>query len=241
MRPMGHPPESRQRLKHTRAALERLVLTAATWTAACVTGPSAERGTAPPLLPPGVRAHEAEVRYDVRGLTDRAIAASLAREARRVTGSRFRGRHDWRIRWEYRYAADDVAGCAITTSAVHLESTTVLPRWVDRVHADSDLITKWDRYIAALREHEEGHRDRAYRAAAEIQRALRRLRTSSCTLMAAEANRVAQDLLRRHRRQQADYDRETNHGATQGAGWRVGEGRRPRGRGRSSPSWPKFT
>jgi predicted secreted Zn-dependent protease len=172
----------------------------------------------PPPLPIGVRAEVIEQPYDVHGLTRAEIMRSLNEEARTFVGRGFRGYHQWNIRWQFRYAPS-LRGCDITSSAVNLESVTTLPRWVDRNRADSALVAEWDRYIGALRSHENGHRDIGYRAAAEIQRTLRRFSAGSCASISPQANHVARDILERHKRENSEYDEETRHGATEGASW----------------------
>ena len=196
--------------RRTTSALLALVL------AGCVTVPGA---SIPPPLPIGVRAEVEERPYEVRGLTHQEIARSLRDEARRNVRDGFRGYHEWNISWRFRYAPRG-QGCAITSSSVNLRAVTTLPRWVDRERADSALIAEWDRYIGALRAHENGHRDIAYRAAAEIQRTLRRFQAATCTSISPTANRVARDILDRRRRENHEYDEKTRHGGTQGATWR---------------------
>lgn len=182
----------------------------------CVTTPGA---SAPPPLPPGVQVQAMEWPYDVRGLTHSEITRSLNEGARRAIDGGWRGYHRWRVRWEFRYQSG-AGSCEIIASTVYLESTVTLPRWRDRERADSALIAEWDRYIGALRTHENGHRDIAYRAAGEIQRALRRVRGPACGMVSAEANRIAGAILQRHQRLNREYDEETRHGEAQGASWR---------------------
>lgn len=174
--------------------------------------------SAPPPLPIGATARVEERSYDVRGLTRQEIMRSLSEEARRNVRGGFRGYHQWQISWQFRYAASG-AGCEITSSIVQLQSETTLPRWIDRERADSALIVEWDRYIGALRTHENGHRDIAHRAVAQIQRAIRRTRAGTCTSISGVANRTARDILERHQRENREYDEKTRHGAAQGASW----------------------
>lgn len=176
--------------------------------------------SAPPPLPIGVRADVAELPYDVHGLTRLEITQSLNEGARTFVGRGYRGYHQWNIRWQFSYAPSS-RGCSITSSSVNLESFTTLPRWVDRDRADSALVAEWDRYIGALRIHENGHRDIGHRAAAEIQRTLRRFSAGTCASISPHANRVARDILERHKRENSEYDEETRHGATQGASWQT--------------------
>jgi predicted secreted Zn-dependent protease len=66
--------------------------------------------------------------------------------------------------------------------------------------------------------HEHGHRDIAEAAANDLARTLEALPGHpSCDALAAAARNAASTLLARHAQTQIAYDRETGHGATQGA------------------------
>jgi predicted secreted Zn-dependent protease len=191
-----------------------LLLTSATL-GGCAAPPGA---SPPPALPAGVRAFVQEQPYEVTGLTHADIARSLRTGGRAAIGEPVRGWHQWSLRWSFRFVSSP-RGCEITESTVNLESTIILPEWVDRERADSALVADWDGYIGGLRTHENGHRDIAHRAAAEVQRTLRRFIAPSCTTIERDANRAAREITDRHRRLNAEYDEKTRGGGTQGASW----------------------
>jgi predicted secreted Zn-dependent protease len=91
-----------------------------------------------------------------------------------------------------------------------------MPRWTNPDGADATLARDWDDMIAALRVHENGHRDIAHRAAREVQRTLRRMTDGSCAFISSRADTAARDVLERHRALNRRYDEETRSGAEQG-------------------------
>lgn len=174
--------------------------------------------SAPPPLPYGVVARPEERWYTVTGTTPGAMLRSIHENGPIGDGRRVWGRHDWRLRWTYRYTPAGGA-CRIRDVRVELRSTTTMPRWVDRERADSALIRDWDVAMAALRRHENGHRDISYRAAREVKRAVERVSAPSCGLIGARANARGQDVLRRYEELNRKYDEETEHGGKQGLVW----------------------
>ena len=192
------------------------MLVAAWLSAGCGVGATGRRVLPP--LPPGVRVHATEDAYEVEGGSVAEIRRSLRTGAPTVRGRSFRGVHRWNVRWRYRYR-EEGTGCSLTRITIDLDSSIRLPRWNGRAKADSALVKTWDRYLAALRGHEFGHRALAYRAAREIHRELSRLRGASCPLLGARANELGRSIVKRYNDLSAQYDEETRHGATEGATW----------------------
>lgn len=188
--------------------------------------------SAPPPVPYGVVARPEQRSYPVNGLTEREILRSLRENGPVARGRPAWGLHEWSVRWTYRFAP---AGgvCRMQDVRVELRSVTTMPRWVDRERADSVLIRDWDAMLAALRTHENGHRDISYRAAREVQRALERVSAPSCGLIPARANARGQEVLRRYHDRNRRYDEETQRGRTQGVAWppQRGEASRREGAG----------
>lgn len=197
--------------------IPRLVLFAAA-AAMLACGTRRPGDSPPPPLPPGVVARPEERWYPVTGLTPGDVLRSIRENGPVADGRRVWGRHDWNLRWTYRYAPAGGA-CRIREVRVELRSATTMPRWVDRERADSALIRDWDLAMAALRTHENGHRDIAYRAAREVHRAVERVSAPTCGSIAARANARGQEVLRRFKEMNRRYDEETEHGGRQGLVW----------------------
>ena len=122
----------------------------------------------------------------------------------------------WTVRWDYRHRA--VAGvCYLTSFTTTLTVDTILPKW-DGEGAVPALQERWDDFLLALEEHEGGHADIGRRAAREIQERGSALSSArSCPALVDAIKSTSKVLLARHRKEDAEYDRRTDHGRSQGA------------------------
>jgi predicted secreted Zn-dependent protease len=136
--------------------------------------------------------------------------ASPIREGGRI----FHGYTRWHIDWRFWWNAGP-AGCSITTVKTSLKVGLTLPALT---HANAALTGRFDAYIRALRQHEQGHVAIAQAAARDIDIAIRGLPVmTSCDQLAQAANRAGHARLAAARAEEQRYDRETGHGRTQGA------------------------
>lgn len=157
--------------------------------------------------------------YDVDARTGHslkdAFAASSPITATGASGRRFHGYTDWHIKWNWRHRSEADGRCRITSVNVALTGSILLPRLSG---GTSVRQAAFDRYLTALREHEDGHRRIAQEAARDIERALLMLpEYSDCRQLEAEANARARARLDAHLEREKAYDRDTGHGRTQGA------------------------
>jgi len=84
--------------------------------------------------------------------------------------------------------------------------------------APQPLVQRWTNYIHALNKHEEGHKQFAYAAAAEVRKRVKNLMPEpTCEALRASVNRTADNVVKEFRRKETEYDRGTDYGATQGA------------------------
>jgi predicted secreted Zn-dependent protease len=135
------------------------------------------------------------------------------------TGGRYDGYTAWQIQWRYDYRASGNA-CAIAAATVSVRTSIKLPEWRNESTAPAELRAHWRRYLQALTEHENGHRDNGLAAAREIDRGLVALPAqANCNAMGAAANAFGQGILRKYNQRDLDYDSATRHGRTQGANW----------------------
>lgn len=157
--------------------------------------------------------------YDVtpqqgRSLSD-AVSASSPITATGPSGRRFHGYTEWFIKWRWRHRFEADGRCRITSVNVALTGSILLPRLQGGTSAQN---AAFDRYLTALREHEDGHRRIAEEAARDIERTLLSLpEYSDCTQLNAAANARARARLDAHLERERAYDRDTRHGRTQGA------------------------
>ncbi|MDX1547234.1 MAG: DUF922 domain-containing Zn-dependent protease [Rhodothermales bacterium] len=167
---------------------------------------------------PGLSTITLDEYYDVTGSTAAALHQEMLRRGPRIDGQSFYGEMYWTLRWRFRFASRS-GQCEMEQVEVPLTITIMLPRWHRPADVDAALAEQWDAFLASLRLHEEGHRSLAMEAGREIIRALRSMRTLSCSSMEAEANRKAGAILDRYREHNRQYDRDTGHGRRQGAVW----------------------
>ncbi len=125
------------------------------------------------------------------------------------------GHTDAKVSWSFDMRESRGAVCAITKVRVHLDALITLPELVSGNEAQQREFTP---YIAALSRHEQGHYQLNQASAREIARSLSKMpKMSSCKTLQAEANRVGNLLMDTDEEVNADYDRRTQHGASQGA------------------------
>ncbi len=92
-----------------------------------------------------------------------------------------------------------------------------MPRWIDEAKAPADLRSRWTRYAAALKTHEEGHIQHGRELAQLLRERLLGFGNMACTqahdIAQNEYNRLYSNVKDRDK----EYDRRTQHGSSQGA------------------------
>lgn len=174
-------------------------------------------------LPPGLLVTTEYTHYDVAGSTQQGLRSQLLRHGPRDRDGTWSGATVWDIRWSYPYAWRDPpqAGCRAGQVSVTVGIRFVLPRWQQRDGASPELVAEWERYMAALEAHEDGHMHLVVQAGLEMERALSALQSaSSCQAFEQAADATAREVMWRHDQEQIHYDRLTQHGASQGAVFR---------------------
>ncbi len=94
--------------------------------------------------------------YDISGKQATKLRQEMNRKRPFFKGRRYDEVTDWYVRWHYQYKKT-ATGCLIAAAVTSVDIVYQLPRWINPGSADSDLTSKWDNYIAALKLHEEGH------------------------------------------------------------------------------------
>ncbi len=156
--------------------------------------------------------------YDIHGDS----AAELRQQMSRLgppdrDGRRYDAYTKWYVAWHFTYR--EVGGsCRIERVTTSVDVTYTLPRWRAPRTATPELRAHWDRYLAALQAHEHGHRDFGVHSAREVEQQLQSLPAhGSCRELEAAANAAGHRVLDKFRARELAYDRDTRHGATQGA------------------------
>lgn len=155
--------------------------------------------------------------YPISGTT----AAALRQQMNQFgplgqNGKRFDAYTKWHVAWQYRY--DMVDGkCRLTSLTVNTTITYTMPAWQNSQQASRSLQQHWRRYYQALQLHEEGHANHGRAATQAIWQQLRQLARPTCNAMSQIVNQTAQGIINNYAQKDIDYDRQTDHGRTQGA------------------------
>jgi len=156
--------------------------------------------------------------FTITGTTVQALRADLdAKGTVGEDGRRSDGYTRWAIDWNFDTVASP-GSCTTSRVVVDLVIHMTLPRWYPPTGTNPDLVAQWNRYSAALRLHEDGHRYRAEAAAGDIRRLLALARgPADCGALRQQLNSRGIERLDALRRSQSGYDRDTRRGETQGA------------------------
>jgi predicted secreted Zn-dependent protease len=156
-----------------------------------------------------------------------SIAGSTADELRKqmqalgpddpVTGEKGFGYTRAEFHWSDRYESD--AGvCRLTEVTVEMTIVETLPEWNPASQASGRLAKKWSTFLAHLVEHENGHRQIAIEEAMAVHDAIQDVQPQSdCHELQRQVSHAIERIERKADRENAGYDRSTNHGETQGA------------------------
>jgi predicted secreted Zn-dependent protease len=185
--------------------------------AACARRPP-EPGLEALAVPDGVTTVDRVETYPVLGGDRASIGAALRAGTADPNGRRFAGYHSWHLTWSYETRAE-FGHCTIAQTTVTLTSTVTLPAWTPPPGVDSSLVSQWEQYRRALATHERGHRAITYAGAGRVIRAIRGVTDQSCAFIGDAVRAVAEPLVAAIRTEEARYDLETRHGATQGVVW----------------------
>jgi predicted secreted Zn-dependent protease len=165
-------------------------------------------------VPPDVRVEY----YEIRGATVAELRAQMAALNPRNDGGVPHDAHaEWHVDWRYPFQRSP-QGCATGPSTVTVRTTYTLPRWHDEALGPLDVQRRWTCFFSAILVHEDGHRLHGQEAAAQVRALLPTLPPQpTCPEMDALANAEARKVLQHFREVDEEYDRNTRHGATQGA------------------------
>jgi len=179
-----------------------------------------------PLFAPRTpsRNHDPRVRvtvlhddYEIAGGSAAALRQQMNQDGPAEQGRHYDAHTDWNVKWAYPFDRSN-GRCATGPVTVTLTITYRLPVWDGESGAPPDLLEKWHTYMQALRTHEDGHAEHGRDAADEVIAALSGLPPAdACPAMDSAANSTARAITDRYAAEDVTYDRDTNHGATQGA------------------------
>ena len=158
------------------------------------------------------------VYYMVEGETAEDIWTDvLAKTPVHQNGKRYAAHTKWKVNWRF-WWQENGNSCEITRVTTGLEVTYTLPRLKQTSSMPDTVVAHWDKYYAALFDHELGHKDLGSRAATEIEnKILNMAPRDSCERLESDANEIGKSMISKYSRIEKDYDHTTNHGLNAGA------------------------
>jgi predicted secreted Zn-dependent protease len=120
----------------------------------------------------------------------------------------------YRVHWGYRQTS---AGCAAGDVSAAVGIAYLYPLWVDEASGDADARDAWKKFIAAAKVHEPRHAENGIAAAEQAEAAVKAIAPQpTCDLFDKAAGTDIDTVTRRANEADGEYDRATEHGATQG-------------------------
>ncbi len=155
--------------------------------------------------------------YDVRGSTTRELVREMQAKGPAEEGRRFFGRTEWSIRWNYLRERRDGAH-VIRSITVAVNITHRLPRRIPTQGERDDLAAEWARFFRALTTHEQGHARNALQHGKALHaKLLAHGPFASARELEEYVRTEGAKCIAETRAADIEYDRRTEHGATQGA------------------------
>jgi predicted secreted Zn-dependent protease len=156
--------------------------------------------------------------YEVTGLSPEHLIESFRNRPDPTVMATTRGGVD--IRYDFAFGNDE---CRLMQIDLTLDIDITYPRWREAMQAPASMQAEWQRFITALEIHEQGHVDRFRRAVAALSDQLATIRpAASCHTVRAAVEAERERFHQEISSIQADYERQTDYGATQGARLRFG-------------------
>lgn len=170
----------------------------------------------PPLACAEVQEEHTHVPYPVHARPDQSLRAAL-NDATPITwgGQRFHGYTQWNVDWKFGWQPEASGRCRISRVTTRLHTHIQLPALHTSTPAQE---ARFRRYSQALHAHEQGHVQFGRQAAQAIDQGIAALPDApDCPTLQRQANALGQRLLAEQVAREQAYDRDTGHGATQGA------------------------
>ncbi len=156
--------------------------------------------------------------YDVHGSSENDVLRELRRKGIAwENGKKYESVTSWHVKWNYGYTTGTQT-CSADSFQVTVDVVFRYPKWTGTEDAPRTLAEKWDYYMKHLVMHENGHRDMAVEAAAELSRAVSQMSPPrTCAELDQEVRTLSRTRMNKLNDDERHYDEATNHGATQGA------------------------
>lgn len=155
--------------------------------------------------------------YTVDGITENEIRNNLnIKKPINESGKSYDGYTEWFVNWNFWWNESN-GTCEISKVKTKVNIKIILPKLKNRARTNS-LTKKWKRYERALIAHENGHKSHGIKAANEIEKNIMNMKKrKTCKKLETEANRIAEDIVKKYQNIDVEYDRKTKHGMNEGA------------------------
>jgi len=176
---------------------------------------------AEPAMPAITVAPQIET-YDIAGATADELRQQMNTlgPVDKTEKKHFHALTTWRVSWHFRWERGAAYGCRITGVDTGLRAKIVMPHLLPSVVLPVDVRTSWNAYLEKLMLHEKGHVAIGEAARADAERSIRTLpAAATCEELERAANEAGNAAIRKANGDDIAYDRDTHHGATQGAKW----------------------
>jgi len=155
--------------------------------------------------------------YTVTGATLTEIRQSVRQSRPWKEKNELDGMTEWRVMWQFG-VMPTAGGCRCSFFGTQTTITITLPRWIAPTNAPDTVKQVWQKYAAALGQHEAGHAAIALAAAADIRKRVGEAGEGlDCAGLTKRINDLGRQVIEEHRKRDKDYDEQTQHGATEGA------------------------
>ena len=155
--------------------------------------------------------------YEISPRTPYEIKPELMRRSPiREGGGTFNGHTDWFVDWKHQ-TRPGPNGCQLIDSRTSVRVIHTLPVLSSNV-TDKKTIEVFNKFNAALTQHEKNHGNNGLAAAREIDKAFGELQPQrDCRQLSRSINDIANSIIQKYTRADNEYDRMTNNGHTEGA------------------------
>lgn len=156
--------------------------------------------------------------YEVQGGSESELRCDMNHNSCKWDdGKKYDSVTSWRVKWDYDYDRAPQS-CSAASFKASVEVVFRYPKWVRADGVPQPLAAKWDSYMKNLTVHENGHRDMAVEAAAELSRTVAELPPAqSCADLDREVRALCRLRMKKLNVDEKAYDVSTKHGFTQGA------------------------
>lgn len=132
-------------------------------------------------------------------------------------GNKMVAKTDWDVDWQVHTLSNNQI-CLASEIIVDVTIKYTYPKWSDIAFAPQKDRYLWNKYIDALKKHEEGHAEIGKEAGEKIEKALMSVNSAKTCLELEKALRGKADVIySEYVNKNSSYDGETSHGANQGA------------------------